>query len=162
MAELFLSNARFFWSGSMEIVTSGRLSKLKCDTKTSKRYLNIFWSFLASILPIFFLLFTKEDANAGANVMSTADFYFLYQQIIGFLSTGLKIAFDSLFAGFSNIIFWLISFLTLIFLAATVTKKLRKKRKEEHHFRTQKYILERKRGVFLTRRFFITFSRFLS
>lgn len=162
MAELFLSNARFYGNGSMAIGTSARLSNLKCDTKTSKRYLNFFLGFLVSILPIFSVFFIKSGTSAGVNMITTVDFYFLYQQFIGFWSTGLKIAFDSFFAIFSDLFFVLVSFLALIFLAVTVTKKLKKEKKEENRFKAQKHILESKRRVFIIRRFFITFSRFLS
>ncbi|MBO4540120.1 MAG: hypothetical protein J5781_07550 [Clostridia bacterium] len=162
MAELFLSNARFFGRGSVEIGTSARLSNLKYDTQMSKKHKSFFWGFLLSIITLFSVFFTRSDANAGVNMISTVDFYFLYQQFVGFLATGLKIVLDSFFTLFSDVFFLLISFLALIFLAVAVTKKLKKERKEENRFQTQKHILERKRRVFIVRRFFITFSRFLS
>ncbi len=162
MAELFLSNAWFFGSGPVGIRTSDGLSNLKYDTKASKKYLSFFWGFLVSILPLFSVFLTKNSANAGVNMISTVDFYFLYQQFIGILATGLKIVFDSFFALFSDFFFLLISFLAILVLAVAVTRKRKKERKENDRFKAQKHILESKRNVFIIRRFFITFSRFLS
>ena len=162
MTELFLSNAGFFGSGPVGIRVSGGLSYLEYDKKTSKKYLNLLCGFLVSILPLFSVFFTKSDANAGVNMISTVDFYFLYQQFIGILATGVKIVLDSFFALFSDFFFLLISFLAILVLAVAVTRKRKKERKEENRFKAQKHILESKRSVFIIRRFFITFSRFLS
>ena len=162
MAELFLSNARFFGSGSVEIRTSAGLSGLKYNEKRSKKNLKFFWGLLISILPLFSVFLTKNNANAGVNMISTVDFYFLYQQFVGFLATGLKIAFESFFALFSDFFFLLVSFLTILVFAVAVSRKLKKSIKKENRFKTQKYILEKKKHLFFIRRFFITFSRFLS